>query len=330
MLGWAGYTAYMVVHNTTKFASASVIKVLLVMPLCAGIFYGVRHILRTADRRNRWCVGLVRLLLFFVAGIGIAYGYVYGLAPLLGVPIHVPGKAFSMTVFLRTVFLFFFRFSMYALTVFLMEKLVEHINEKRRYRAQIAALKANNRLLALHFMGNVLQRCYRLLHSMKPHAARAFARADGLIQYVLEVQGKDVDTGPLVMLQREVGELENIMALDDANTADGPQVELEVRGELAGYKVPPLLFLTGYENILKHGVTDDPRHPARIQVKIEAGRIYFRTYNRIAKQTNAGGRGGGWGLDVVQKQLRLKFGDKCGFTYRRQNGRFLLHLWAEP
>lgn len=330
VLGWTGYTAVMVLHNTTKFSSASVSKVLLVMPLCAAVFYSTLHLLKWSDQRGRWSHGLTALILFFTVGLGITYGYVYGLAPRIGVPIHVPGKAFSTTTFLQTVSLFYFRFSGYALLVFLLEKWIVYTIEKKRYRARIAALKINSRLLAVHFLGNALQRCYGLLHGARQHVARAFGRADSLIHYVLEVQGKDADTIPLVPLQREVDELKNIMALDGAGTPSGPQVRLEVLGKLDGYKVTPLLLLTCYENILKHAVTDDPRFPARIQVRIRTGVCHIRTYNRVAECAATGGRRGGWGLEMVRKQLQLKFGNRFQLTYRRQNGRFFLHLRIKP
>src|SRR5690606_34808438 len=82
-VGWMGYTALMIAHNTAKYASSSAAKILLIMPLCMAIFYAVWFIIRQADRSRRWLGALVRLALFYIAGTGIGYGYVYGIAPAL-------------------------------------------------------------------------------------------------------------------------------------------------------------------------------------------------------------------------------------------------------
>jgi len=326
-VAWVGYTALMIAHNTAKYPSSSAAKILLIMPLCMAIFYAVWFIVRRADRSRRWLGGLVRLALFYIAGTAIGYGYVYGIAPALGVPIQVPGTTYTHSAFLQNVFLFYARFSFFALAAFLVEKCLTYLREIKWDRARIAELKASSGLLGAHFLGNVLQRYYSRPDDQH-RQAEAARQVDDLIQYAMDVQDKDTDT--LIPLRREIEHLQTLMALHRVGEPGGPQVTLELPDRLVGYKVPRLTFISAYENILKYGVTDEPANPARMQLKIVGGAYQFRTYNRISTEPLPDRRRASLGLGLVRSRLELMLKDKFTLEYRRQGERFFFHLYVKP
>ena len=327
VLGWICYTTITIVHNNAQYTSSSAAKIVLVMPLCMAIFYTVLQIAMWVNHTRQWVLGGMTLLLFYLLGIGIGYGYIYSLAPKLGVSIQVPDKAYSHSAYLRSIFLFYSRFSFFALAVFLLEKCLAYASGKKQDRARIAELKASSGLLSVHFLGNVLQRCYGVWNGNNAKQQRLVAQVDSLIQYALDVQVAETDT--LTTLRKEVEHLQALMALQRVGEPGGPCITLQVPETLAGYKVPPLTLITAYENILKHGVTDNPAQPACMQLKIVRGGYHFRAYNKIADRPQPADNRASLGLGMVRSRLELQLHNQFTLHYGRQGYRFLFHLYVK-
>ena len=232
-------------------------------------------------------------------------------------------------------YLFYVRYTSYAALIFLAEKCVTYVRSAARDRARIEELQvrlqhasqdgeASDSRLAMHFLSNALQRCYVIMHGVQQQAADAIKRIDTLINYALNVYARK--SVSLVPLAKEVMQLKEMMALDRVNSEGGPYVDLYLPDDLRGYKVPALTFITCYENILKHGITNNAERSAVMRLDILADGYQFTAENHVSERLNVINGRAGMGLESITKRLLVKFGDKFDISYKKENGRFYLSL----
>lgn len=259
-LAWTVYAAAMVAHNAARYGSSAG-KVLAMIPLCMLVVYTTRWIFRRCWKRRRWDEAAAQLAGFYGAALLLGYGYITWLESRAGVPVHVEGAEYSHGAFLHNATVFYLRYTGYGLGIFLLEQVLK--------RGLPRTERAGEGRLALHFLGNALQRCYGLLHGARNEAGGAVQQVSGLIDYALDAYS---GTAPVLKpVNRELERLHTMMEIDRVDALSGPFVELEVHGDFSGFKVPSLTFITCYENMLKHGKTDDPARPARMVLETISG-----------------------------------------------------------
>ncbi|GGG89825.1 hypothetical protein GCM10007415_25130 [Parapedobacter pyrenivorans] len=330
---WLAYSVAMVLHNTTKYNDTGVAKILVIMPLCMIVVYFTRWICWWISRAGNWHKAAVWLVLFYVVGLIAGYGYIEWLENRAGVAIHVDGAVYSHSRFVRNVLPFYLRYTSYGVGIFLFEKVLRlaltnknMLKEAARLQSALMAATSQPKggRIALHFLGNALQRCYRILQGVPNHAVEMVRRVDGLVNYALDEYA--VQKPRLVRVEREMQRLREMMALDGVGEPGRPQVVLHAEENMKGLKVPPFTFISGYENILKHGVTDDEMEPATMRLHVSSSGYRFETCNRVAAKPTHQQTKGGYGLYAVRQRLELTLDGRFTLDHSEQDGQYRLEL----
>ena len=330
---WLAYTAVMVLHNTTKYDGTGIGKILTIMPLCMIVVYFVRWVCRRLVRTGKRVRTIGWLVLFYAGGLLVGCGYINWLENSAGVAVHLDGAGYTQGRFVRNVLLFYLRYTSYGVGVFLLENVLRLAFANRNLMKEAADLKhmletasarpASGRI-ALHFLGNALQRCYRLLQGVPHQTVAVMQRVDGLVNYALDEYAEQ--KARLVRVEKELQRLREMMALDRTGKPGGPCVVLHVEGNTSGLKVPPFTFISAYENILKHGITDDRRTPAVMRLVVFTGGYRFETFNKVADESQPYRIKGGYGLPAIQQRLEQTLGKRYTFECNEQGGHYRLKL----
>ena len=92
-------------------------------------------------------------------------------------------------------------------------------------------------------------------------------------------------------------------------------------------QIEPMILLTIFENIFKHGDLRDENDPAKVVIKEDNGAFELRASNRI--MPGKPHLGMGIGLDNVEHRLDLVYPGRYTFDITRENNYFEVYLKIE-
>jgi len=170
--------------------------------------------------------------------------------------------------------------------------------EKEKLSIELNSLKAQ---VNPHFLFNSLNSIYSLALSKSEQTAESVLELSNLLRYMLyEVSEEKVD------LDKEVEMIENFIELQKLRADDSTRVNFEIKGELEGKRIAPLLFFPLVENAFKHGVKG-VSDSAFIEMALNVERgIEFNIVNNKGKVDDMEkGKYGGIGLENVKRRLEL-------------------------
>lgn len=100
-----------------------------------------------------------------------------------------------------------------------------------------------------HFLFNILNNLYALTLKKSDLAPEVVLKLSEMMEYML------YDSDDLrVPLSREISYLQNYIELEKLRCGDSPEIVLEIKGNLNGQEIAPLLLLPLVENAFKHGI----------------------------------------------------------------------------
>jgi two-component system, LytTR family, sensor kinase len=170
-----------------------------------------------------------------------------------------------------------------------------------RSKSELEALRSR---VDPHYLFNSLNTIYALAHRRDPRTEGAVLQLSTLMRYVLTVGGKD-----RVSLEQEFEHLKAFIEFQRLRSTAHVQVELEIRGELSGVMIDPLLLQPLVENAFKHGVSAHELSPIQVEAIMDNGMLRFQVTNRINRQP-AQDHSSGTGLGNVRRRLELKYPGK--------------------
>ncbi len=89
-----------------------------------------------------------------------------------------------------------------------------------------------------------------------------------------------------VQLEREVENLADLISLQKMRLVNEDLVEFNVKGEVAGKMITPLLFVPLVENFFKHGDFDHG-FKSRIDIDVSNNRLKFTAENATREKTTS-------------------------------------------
>jgi sensor histidine kinase YesM len=119
--------------------------------------------------------------------------------------------------------------------------------EREKLSAELQLLKAQ---VHPHFLFNTLNNLYSLTLLKSDHAPEVVLKLSALLRYMLYECN-----APQVPLGKEVRMMQDYVELEKLRYGDRLDLALNVRGELAGKGIAPLLLLPFLENAFKHGAS---------------------------------------------------------------------------
>jgi two-component system, LytTR family, sensor kinase len=168
-------------------------------------------------------------------------------------------------------------------------------SEKKQLEIDFLRLQINP-----HFLVNTLNNIYSLVVTEDQRSSGAILSLSNLLNYVLYES-----SFPMVTLEKEIGFLQNFVALERIRNSSKVQVEINVEGELKG-EIAPLILIAFIENAFKHGVGDSTiQSYVCVNIKVEKETLFLGVTNSKARKASEKIKKslGGIGLVNVQKRL---------------------------
>lgn len=192
--------------------------------------------------------------------------------------------------------------------------------EKEKTTAELKALKSQ---LNPHFLFNSLNNIYSLARKKSPLVPEKIVQLSDLMRHI--IYESDVEFIPL---EKEVEMIKNYIELQNLRSVEPDRIELEIKGEIEGKKIAPLLFLPFVENSFKHGIKGG-KNDSYVRIKIETTgqSLFFRAENNKGENVEiADAKYKGIGIENVKKRLELIYPGKHSLGISDDDEKFEVNL----
>lgn len=192
--------------------------------------------------------------------------------------------------------------------------------EKERTSAELKALKSQ---LNPHFLFNSLNSIYSLARKNSQQVPDKIVQLSDLLRHI--IYESDVEFIPL---EKEVEMVKNYIELQNLRSVEPDRIKLEIKGEIKGKRIAPLLFLPFVENSFKHGLKGEI-HDSYVRIKIEttAQTLLFNIKNNKGENVEiADSKYKGIGIENVKKRLELIYPGKHSLVISENEEKFEVNL----
>lgn len=271
-------------------------------------------------------------IVHFLLGVFLAYGLYFIGATLANLllggmglrtsPLEITLRYIGITVS-RASFFIMFASGYFYLNRHLERKDIEMQQlreiEGLKYQLVIAEKDFLRAQINPHLLFNTLTFIRNASKNNPDNVAVAIAALTELMEYALEDSKSE-----LVPLVREIAQMENLIKLNRLRFEHLLNLNYTKDVQNGGAMILPIVLLTLVENMFKHGIMNDPAHPAVIEVSSIGSEIRFRTSN-LAKATNkiAGQQSG---LRNVKARLEHAYPNNYEFNYGQNENYFQAQL----
>jgi len=157
-----------------------------------------------------------------------------------------------------------------------------------------------------HFLFNSLNNIYSLVYQGSGQALTAIAGLSDLLRYML------YDATEKVPLEKEMDYIQKYIGLQRLRFEHPIQATVQIKGDLQGVEIAPLLLIPFVENAFKHGDLSAAGGGLAILLDRQKNKILFHCTNR--KGHHQKDPGGGIGLGNVKRRLSLLYPDRHVLT----------------
>jgi two-component system, LytTR family, sensor kinase len=189
--------------------------------------------------------------------------------------------------------------------------------ERDKTSAELSFLKAQ---INPHFLFNTLNNIYSLSILKSEQTPNAILKLSDILHYITDEVQND-----LVPLKSEVDCVKNYIELQQLRLTDKVDVRLNVRGEIAGKQLAPLLFMTFIENAFKYGISSHERCTIDIEIAAEERSVAFSCRNKILVK-NATEERTGIGISNAKKRLDHLYPGKHSLNIYTEEDHFIVYL----
>lgn len=184
-----------------------------------------------------------------------------------------------------------------------------YINQQEQQQLAQEKLQAELKFLKTqihpHFLFNTLNNLYALTLKASPKAPETVLKLSELISYMLYECTADE-----VPLSKEVNFIRNYIDIEKMRYGDKLDVDIRVRGDAEGRRIPALILLPFVENCFKHGASETLQLSwVKIAIDIQPNLIVIKVENNKNGE-NAVQKKEGIGIQNVKRRLDLLYPDK--------------------
>lgn len=260
------------------------------------------------QRRYLW-LGFIANCFLWITVILVAaiiLGFKYSIAK-----DHVIKNDILVTILISAVFSGVIAGLFFSLYYFI--DLYDQQKELNRYRLVLTEkMEAETNFLKTqinpHFLFNTLNNIYSLTMSRPGDAADITRQLKNLVAYMLPESSKEK-----VPLEGEMQFLQNYVNLEQLrNRQEQAEITMEIKGELGGKEIAPLLLVNFVENAFKHGVKAGiTRAFVRISILVMNNRLSLELLNSKPSAESDPGKAiredGGIGIRNVKRRLAILY-----------------------
>jgi two-component system, LytTR family, sensor kinase len=193
----------------------------------------------------------------------------------------------------------------------------ELLNEKQT--SELALLRSQ---LNPHFLFNTLNNIYSLVYKKSDDAPEAVMKLSSIMRYTLYDSNTDK-----VLLEKEIEFLKSFIELQLLRLKTENFVEFNIKGDLEGVTIPPMLFISFVENAFKHGNKKIDAPGIIINLVVDSNKINLevKNYCKVPNLQNMD-LVGGIGLQNIKRRLDLLYKDKHKLEILQQDSMFIVKL----
>lgn len=170
-----------------------------------------------------------------------------------------------------------------------------------------------------HFLFNSLNTLYGLALKQSELTPDAIIKLSNLLDYALY---KTSDK--FVPLTNEINHIKDYIALEELRFGDKVKVDVEITGESALLKVPPLLFTPFVENCFKHGLSLDGILAIKIEIVILNESMMIHIENPVKQKLPL--NKAGIGIANTRRRLELHYGNEFELEIENGDNQFIVKL----
>jgi len=321
---WAIYFAWITTVNVYKYGWGHLPVMLVVAPMMLAISYANRAWLRRMLFRKFSGRHLFTLLAYFMVTALVVFLVLYQFPTGLSSKVLKNPKLFKFVDFGIDVLTFYLSFALRGVMILATEViynltvgLFQHLGLLREQSME--SLKAQLfRNWTVHFMGNLAQSFTRLA-GKRPFALTRIDLFVGLQAYAM--RKLNFGESMLGKLDEELFYLQQLMRLYDEK-----QIKLET--DISDWSKPviPIMLLSLYKNMVKHGDFTDISSQGIINIVVDTHSILIKCRNKVAASSQWIFEAGGTGLENLTRLLHMEYGEAFSLIRETVDGIFYLSL----
>lgn len=223
----------------------------------------------------------------------------------------------------------------YTTAITMSLKLVKHWYENERLAKDLEKLNTETELKYLksqinpHFLFNSLNSIYALSLKKSDLTPELILKLSDILRYIL-YEGSEKK----VSLAQEVKYLQSFLELEKVRHGDRMALDIEIKGDVDGNEIAPMLLIPFVENSFKHGLGKDAASGfVHVVLDVEDNTLKFAITNSKPKNghrlSNEKGYTGGIGLKNVKKRLNLLYPNKHDLSVKDTENEFNVSLQLE-
>jgi hypothetical protein len=213
----------------------------------------------------------------------------------------------------------FFKFSMAIAFSFLLRI---HFRwkkaEQEKTDTELSYLKAQ---INPHFLFNTLNSIYSLAITKSNNTPDAIVKLSGLMRYVITDASHD-----FVPLEKEINYISDYIELQKIRLDDTVTVKYEIKGDVKGKQIAPLILIAFIENAFKHGVNPEEESAIDISVTVEGDSLLLTVRNNKVTHLLDGEVMNGMGIENANSRLQLLYPAKHTLEIQNQSTFFKIEL----
>lgn len=175
------------------------------------------------------------------------------------------------------------------------------LSKELKQKQQVSELNLLKTQTNPHFFFNTLNNLYALAKRGSDKTENILSKFHGLMHYMVH----DCKNN-LVPLQKEFSFINSYLELEKIRLDDRAIINYQIDGQLNGFKIEPLLFISFIENAFKHGVNTQLDNAfVNIDFKLANNKLYFAIANNYENGTKE--NVGNMGLTNVKRRLEILY-----------------------
>lgn len=190
--------------------------------------------------------------------------------------------------------------------------------EQEKTDTELSYLKAQ---INPHFLFNTLNSIYSLAITKSNNTPDAIVKLSGLMRYVITDASHD-----FVPLEKEINYITDYIELQKIRLDDTVAVKYEIKGNVKGKQIAPLILIAFIENAFKHGVNPEEESAIDISVTIEGDSLLLAVRNNKVTHLQDGEVVNGMGIENATSRLQLLYPAKHTLEIQNQSTFFKVEL----
>lgn len=321
---WIIYFLWVTAVNIYKFGWGHFYVMIGLIPVILIISYTNRNWLRRLLFKKIDLSETIKAIMYFLLVSYVTYLTLYQFPTELSRKVLKNPQIFRFVDFGIDILTFYFNFALKGAFILIFEilfNLTEGIFKHLglvRLNSQVALKSQVFQDWISHFIGNLTQSFIRLTRK----APSTITRVDALIKIEgYAVRKLNFRKSFLGNLEDEIKYLRLIMHLFN-------EKHVKLRLDIEDYSTPviPMMLLSLYKNMVKHGDFGDSTKTAIMSVSAFENKLFINCRNKIAPVSAWIYKEGGTGLGQLRKLLRLEYKHDFSLTEELVDGMFNLNI----